>query len=525
LRPLTRLALLVSIVALVSSVGAGAVAIAAKSASRAAKKAPAYGAFTNKGAYSYASAPSLHPPKLAVDKPVKKGLAPGYFMVANFKDLSAVQSNGSPAPIVGQSGPLILDHNLQPVWFRPVPTNVMANNLTTQVYNGKPALSWWQGVVTPTGQILSGEDVVVDQHYHTIATLHAAQGWVIALHELQIVGTDAWVIASRVIPAGQAGGPAGTKLVDTAVQKYELKTGKLLYTWDPAKYIPLKDTHAVAIKGQLDAYHANSVSPTSDGNILVSLRNTWGAYLINPTTNQVEWQLGGKPLAGATQFRLAPGDQFQWQHDVQLHPGNVVTMFDDHCCGMTRKGGFSSPTGPSRGLVLKLNTTNHTVSRVRQYVRAKKFDAGFLGNTDLLPNGNVAIGWGSKPYFSEYSKTGKLLLDAVFPGHNLSYRTYVQSWVGLPTSPPAGAVRVHGGKTTVYASWNGAIQVSSWQVLGGTTASALKPIGKARKSGFETAIPVSGSLKAFKVVALDGKGHTLGTSKAFPRSGSVHAGY
>ncbi len=107
---------------------------------------PALGAYTTKGAYNYVSTPRLHPPKLAADAAVSskqfKALAPGFFMLANFKDLTASK------PMVGQSGPLMLDHSLAPVWFRPVPTNVLATNLTDQTFNGKPALSWWQGVVT-----------------------------------------------------------------------------------------------------------------------------------------------------------------------------------------------------------------------------------------------------------------------------------------------------------------------------------------------------------------------------------------
>ena len=35
-------------------------------------------------------------------------------------------------PLVGQSGPLILDSHLQPVWFRPVPINEVAGNLSLQ---------------------------------------------------------------------------------------------------------------------------------------------------------------------------------------------------------------------------------------------------------------------------------------------------------------------------------------------------------------------------------------------------------
>ena len=41
-------------------------------------------------------------------------LAPGYIFTANFYDLNE-------PPMVGQSGPLILDGKLQPVWFQPVP--------------------------------------------------------------------------------------------------------------------------------------------------------------------------------------------------------------------------------------------------------------------------------------------------------------------------------------------------------------------------------------------------------------------
>ena len=117
------------------------------------------GAYTTDGAYSFVSEPSLHPPMLhrTLHAPVS-ALAPGYIFAANFYDLNE-------PPIVGQSGPLILDRDLQPVWFQPVPTKLVAANLSLQNYHGKPALAWWQGAVTNTGATESGEDVVVNQHY------------------------------------------------------------------------------------------------------------------------------------------------------------------------------------------------------------------------------------------------------------------------------------------------------------------------------------------------------------------------
>jgi hypothetical protein len=121
--------------------------------------------------------------------------------------------------------------------------------------------------------------------------------------------------------------------------------------------------------------------------------------------------------------------------------------------------------------------------------------------------------------FTEYSKGGSRLLDAVIPNPDLSYRAYLQSWVGLPLTPPSGAVRSSHGKTTVYASWNGATQVVAWRVLAGSNKSNLKTVvKKASKTGFETAIPVNGSPKLFQLQALSSSGKVLGTSKPFGTS-------
>ncbi|HWX87683.1 MAG TPA: MFS transporter, partial [Solirubrobacteraceae bacterium] len=186
------------------------------------------GAYTTKGAYSFLTEPALHPPILHKDGPVATGkLAAGYIFTANFYNLNY-------PPLVGQSGPLILDHNLQPVWFQPVGEEVVASNLSLQAYQGKPALAWWQGVVTNTGQTESGEYVVVNQHYQPLARLRGKDGWVLTLHELVIKGEDAWVTANRNIAKDLSsyGGAYNGALIDSAVQEYNLKTGRLLRSWD-----------------------------------------------------------------------------------------------------------------------------------------------------------------------------------------------------------------------------------------------------------------------------------------------------
>jgi hypothetical protein len=142
-----------------------------------------------------------------------------------------------------------------------------------------------------------------------------------------------------------------------------------------------------------------------------------------------------------------------------------------------------------------------------------------MGNAELLPHGNMFVGWGSEPYFSEYSKSGQLLLDGVFPEPDLSYRAnQIQHWTGLPLYPPSGAARQRGKATTLYASWNGATRVTSWRVLAGRAPESLTAVATSPMSGFETAIPVGPGYGVFKLQALGAKGQVLGVSRVFRRA-------
>jgi hypothetical protein len=472
------------------------------------------GAYTTKGTYSFVTAPSLHPPKIRMIKssPTTQ-LAPGYLFTANFYNLNY-------PPIVGQSGPLILDRRLQPVWFKPVPEKLVAANLSLQTYEGKPAIAWWQGAVTNTGATESGEDVVVNRHYQTVARLKGKDGWVITLHELLIRGEDAWVTANKNIPMNLSkyGGAYNGALIDSAVQEYNIKTGKLLRNWDALEHIPLSESQASLPTNGFpwDAYHVNSIDVTDNGTFLVSMRDTWAAYLVDIASGKIEWTLGGKDSS----FKFGPEADFQWQHDVKLGSGSTVTLFDDHCCQLTGGGTYVPPTGRSRGLIVKLDQQTHTATLAAQYGRDEGLSPDYMGDTEPLPNGNVFVGWGSEPYFSEFSPSGKLLYEAELPGNNLSYRSTVEQWVGLPLTSPAAAARQTDGKTTVYASWNGATQVVSWRVLAGPRSGQLTAVATHPKSGFETAIPVSQSYKSFKVQALDAHGRVIGASRPFAGAGA-----
>jgi hypothetical protein len=371
--------------------------------------------------------------------------------------------------------------------------------------------------VTNTGATETGEDVLVNQHYQTIARLKATGGWVLTLHEFLLSGEDAWVTANKNIPKdlSKYGGAYNGALIDSAVQEYNIRTGKLLRSWDALDHIPLNDSRATLPTNGFpwDAYHVNSIALTGNGSFLVSMRNTWAAYMVNIATGRIEWTLGGRDSS----FKFGPGAAFQWQHDVKLGAGSTVTIFDDHCCQLTGGGTSVSPTGPTRAIVVNLDQAARTVTLVAQYGQKEGFKTEYMGDTQPLADGNVFVGWGSDPYISEYSKTGTVLLEGEFPGADLSYRSELQPWEGLPLTSPAGAVRTLAGRTTVYASWNGATQVASWRVLGGTGGAGRAVIADAARTGFETAIPLSQSYPSFEVQALDAAGRVIGASAPFTR--------
>jgi hypothetical protein len=201
-------------------------------------------------------------------------------------------------------------------------------------------------------------------------------------------------------------------------------------------------------------------------------------------------------------------------------------MFDDHCCQLTGGGTYVEPSAPSRGLELQLSDSApttapvaRTAAKIAQYGVGYGLASDYMGDLQPLENGNVMVGWGSSPYITELTHSGQPLLEGKLPGKNLTYRATVEPWVGLPLSPPQGAARQTDGKTTVYASWNGATQVVSWKVMAGASASRLSVVATTAKSGFETAIPVPQGYRSFKLQALSANGRAIGTSRPFTVDG------
>jgi hypothetical protein len=164
---------------------------------------------------------------------------------------------------------------------------------------------------------------------------------------------------------------------------------------------------------------------------------------------------------------------------------------------------------------IKVDETNKVVSLARE---DKLYDliVGTQGSRQVLPNGNVFIGWGSAPDFSEFTPDGTLIFNGRFPEGGNSYRAYRFPWSAEPADPPvAVAATGQDGAVPVYASWNGATGVATWRVLAGADPSDLAEVGTAPRSGFETSIEVATPAPWLAVEALDGNGAVIGASAPF----------
>jgi hypothetical protein len=283
------------------------------------------------------------------------------------------------------------------------------------------------------------------------------------------------------------------------------------WEWHALGHIPLRDSYATPANSAFyDAFHINSIQPLARGRVLISSRDASAVYELDRATGHIVWTLGGK----ASDFRMARGARFWFQHDAALRSGNRVSLFDDGAGPPQREPA-------SRGLILALDLRRHVARMDRQYRRSNDTSAQSEGSLQMLPGGDAFAGFGATPYFSQFTNAGKLVFDASLPADDGSYRVYSFPWSTTPTTKPAvAAQRVDASTVAVYASWNGATTVARWQVLAGADAGSLRPVGTpARRTDFETRIAVPSSAPAFAVRALDAHGHVLATSPVATAAG------
>jgi hypothetical protein len=441
-----------------------------------------------KGVWYFHSRPDLGPAAAVVTTQAHY-TAPGYIFFAIKEG-------------AGEHGPMIVDDQGQLVWYSKYTS---ARDFKVQRYRGKPVLTWWEGRVFDGHGI--GEYVIFDDSYREMARVRTGNGYRGDLHEFLITPEDTALLvayAKRRWDLSPIGGPKDGMVWEGIVQEVDIESGKVIFEWHSLDHVGVEESYIELSEDPdhpYDYFHINSIDVEPDGNLLLCARNTWGIYKVERKSGEVLWRLGGKK----SDFQMAEGTHSAFQHDARRHSDGTITIFDN--------GAHPKVHDRSRGIVVELDEQKMSAKLVREYTSPQKRLSTSQGNMQLLPNSNVLIGWGSGPYVSEFSDEGELLFDACFPPECESYRAFRFPWKGHPTDAPAAAVeRMPEGKVAVYASWNGATEVTSWEVCSGPGPGLMEPLGSVPRDGFETAMLVQVTGSYLAVRARDRTGEILGSS-------------
>ncbi len=448
------------------------------------------------GVQSLVSDPGLHPPTIAIEADSPEASAGDVFFAFN---------EGA-----AQWGPMILSPSGQMIWFDPMPSNEHAMDFKTAEYDHEPVLVWWQGYIAPIG-VGFGADEIYNQHYQRVAQIGGGNGYHADLHEALITPQgQAYITAYTLVDANlsSAHGRKEAGILDGVLQEIDIKTGLVMFEWHSYGHVAFDESYSAPPKPKgwpYDYFHINAISldPSGDGNFLISARNTWAGYEINHQTGQIEWQLGGKKPS----FKMGPGTETAYQHDIRWQPDGTITAFDDGASPQVHK--------QSRVIHERIEWKSKEVKLIHAQVHTPALVADSQGNYQLLSNGNAFVGWGQEPFIDEFASNGTVLFQAQLPAKGTSYRAYRLPWKGTPSTPPNIVVQsAASGTDSVYASWNGATEVSFWRVIGWNEIHHVSRLAIAPFAGFETTITVPSGYAWYAIQAIGPSGKVLATSLA-----------
>jgi Arylsulfotransferase (ASST) len=399
------------------------------------------------------------------------------------------------------------------------------------ILNGQGQLVYYQSVadalsafdfkVQPNG-LLSYFDqknttfYVMDSHYQVVNTYQAGNGYTADLHDLQLLpdgnallmAYDAETIdMSKVVKTGK---PDATV---TGLIIQELDPSKnVIFEWRSWDHFAFTDSTSSLTDQKIDLVHGNALALANDGNLLLSSRNQSEITKINLQTGDIIWRFGGK----ASQFTLANGQPFAYQHDVRQLPNGDITVFDNQ--------GTQDNPAASHAIEYQIDEKNKTATQVWEFTHTPPVFATFMGDTQRLSDGNTFLDWGAPSTadgynwmtMSEVSSDGRNLFDLAFVQPYVSYRAFLFPWQGSPNTLPALAFKADASGITLGYSWNGATEVASYRLYGGNSPQSLSQIEEQAKTDFETQSHLTdlpGGECYFQVAALDKNGKELSRSK------------
>lgn len=425
---------------------------------------------------------------------------------------------------VEQAGALILDQNGTVVWDGSEYGSTMLFIVTQ--YHDEDHILLWQGEFRAAGYGF-GHYLLLNSTYDVVAnftTQDLANDALADFHDAQIWDGDtatmtAYVVSQRDL--SEHNGPSDGYIASGVFQEIDVESNEVLFTWNSLDHVDPYDCYTDpgstgdSTDNPWDYFHINAIDKDDSANYLVSSRHCHALFYIDHTSGDITWRLGGKNSS----FTMGDNTDFSWQHDNRWRSDDTISLFDNAASD------WQSDAEYARGMLLKIDTEQMTADLEKEWLPWNQTVSVSQGNLQILDNGNAVIGWGHQPFFQEYDSDGNVLWAARFGvGDVQSYRAYRFEWTGHPRTSPTIAVSGTSDNITVYASWNGATEVQSWQLLGSTNDAPqdATELSTVTKNDFETVISYTdGGYDYFQVAALNQDGDTLAFSSFMNTDGDT----
>lgn len=484
--------------------------------------------------WQYRSRPDLSPPQLNITIPAK-GTSPGYLFIAPFSGFPQVGNLFGPR----QAAPYIFKDDGELVWSGFSYFSIWATNFQAGTVNGEDVLFSFEGSHNPGYGHGHGHITFLDKHYETTRELRAGNHKIIDKHEFHIVdGKTGLVQIYQPVPYDLTPYGATKKqqwIVNAIFQELDIQTGEVLFEWSSLDHVSPYESVLPVTEGQAgsgfnssdawDYFHINSVDKDAEGNYLISARDAAAIYKVDGKSGDVIWKLGGLPGITTSDFKSDKNLTFSFQHHARfLHTSEdgtrqVFSLFDNSAHGSEDKNGKQVHySDASSGKIVEVDTASKRAKLLFNGVAPYDLLAKSQGSTQVLPNGNVLVNWGSSGAVTEYDPNETPIFHAfvdsgLLADHTENYRAFKFNWTGIPNESIAVAFHTTDEGSKVYVSWNGDTRTTQWKLFEVSPNDDKTKISANTRDGFETVIHLAGGIQDPIVVqAFDKDGTFLGES-------------
>ncbi|KAK5175626.1 uncharacterized protein LTR77_000765 [Saxophila tyrrhenica] len=448
----------------------------------------------------FKSRPDLHAPMIDILLLQPDLVEPGYIFIAPYRNLDP--------------GPYIYDNQGELVWSGAGWSGPrVAHTPRVCQYHGEDHLCFFTG--EQHQGFSRGHGVIMDKHYRTVRTIEAhGAGATSDMHEFKMAPyADGKSVLMTVYQPRQYDLTTNPRfnvkdgmgwIVEGVFQEIEIDTNKLLFEWRSLDHVDPGDAwttpHSTDTSGNgwqewhpWDYFHLNSIDKNKEGDYLISARHCSAIYKLSGKDGSIIWTLGGvKSDFETTNFNFAYQHHARWLSETAEK--TVISMFNNGF------NGYNETTDLSHGFIIEIDHVTKKATMTRKWGAPDIVGGGLRsasqGSMQLLPGGNVHIGWGDHARYSEHTWDGTPAMYARLakdPSGVPSYRSNKYNWTAQPLTKPAlwtyskeGAA-TNDQKMAFWASWNGATEVASWNFF--TADSATGPwnfVASEEKRGFET---------------------------------------